>query len=1203
MLLTQRVSVIVAWVIGLTVCLVGLDFLLRLPSTPRLTLLVGGLAMFGYGLWTYLRPAVQFQPKLTELALRVERTFPAVAGRLASSVEFAVSGLDKVNPLAARSVTETERRLSGETLSRVIDGDRTWRASGAMLGVLAIATLLVIINPAAAQTGLARLFVPFGSTQWPARTGVASLMHEIVPETNVHPRGQALALRAQVTKGEPNHVAARYRLRADRRFGPWHRIVLTHQGDGIHERLVDTTADEIELYFETSDARTKRELITLAAPPAVHRAALRITPPSYAAAWFSTLEADLGPGLDERAITDTAALVGSDVTLEFQLNKPLPFPDSDEALRKTLGWDESDLPLCIVSENPDRWTLRWRLGQTRRLNLQLVDEYGLGNTEPIAYRIDAVEDRLPTVTIMEPESDEPVLPTAVVPLRVETRDDVAVSAMGIEASVQRGEADPMSLDEEPEWDVSEMVNGASGTLAAELDLAQLEPVEGDVVLVRGSAADVYDIDGVQHPVVRSPARRLRIISELDLARRFRRELGVVRQNAIRIETRQAELEDDVITDGAQPGVERAEAQIAERIATQRQAIDTVAERMQMNRLDDEQLQSLLQQAGDLLDFAGRAANRAVEAIEQRQGDRRNRGNTDKNDNSGGGGPATPGQRNEPQQRDTAAGNPPMPQAPDSANDRDADLEALIGPEPAEADRGIVNAQREVREELADLIALLDRDEDTWVAMRRLEDLMQRQAELEAQSGTVGARTLGRSWDELTAGEQDELQRLAEQQDELAEESRRLIEDLRRRAQELEDVDPQGAESMRSAADSGEQRELSRDMANASERVGQNQMRSAQASQESAGQTLQKMLSEMRENSRANAQELLRRLASLIESIDRLITVQENEVAALERAMATSDYSGRDRAMIRLTQNTQSVAAEARAAGQESRRIARLLDRAADAQSAAVLSLRAVPPDQDEAQTAEERSLELLREAHSLAEQLEESVEQRELMRQRGEIITAYREFAEREVALRTETLALIAQVPLDRRGLIDARRLGTTQEEIRVGLSDLRVTTPELLEAPVFSHVHARMDDWATRVTETLRGGEFEQSVAGRQQRIADSIGRLIEALEDLITPPDKFAGGQGAGQQAGGQGQQPPLIPPIAELMLLRGMQEQVYEETQDIDGRTGIETGERRARLAELGDDQRSLLRLGREMAEALQQDRPVPGPDLQGQEYNQP
>jgi len=303
-------------------------------------------------------------------------------------------------------------------------------------------------------------------------------------------------------------------------------------------------------------------------------------------------------------------------------------------------------------------------------------------------------------------------------------------------------------------------------------------------------------------------------------------------------------------------------------------------------------------------------------------------------------------------------------------------------------------------------------------------------------------------------------------------------------------------------------------------------------------------------------------------------------------------------MIRLTQNTQSVAAEARAAGQESRRIARLLDRAADAQSAAVLGLRAAPPDEDEAQTAEERSLVLLREALSLAEQLEESVERRELMRQRGEIVEAYREFAEREVALRTETLELLPKLPLDRRGLMEARRLGTAQEEIRIGLYDLRVTTPEILEAPVFSHVHARIDAWATQVTETLRGGELEEAAARRQQRIADSIGRLIAALEDLISPPDKFAGGQG-GRQSGSQGSPPPLIPPIAELMLLRGMQEQVYQETRDVDDRTGVEAGERRAQLSELGEDQRSLLRLGREMAEAMQQDRPVPGSGPQEQE----
>ncbi|MHC4141448.1 MAG: hypothetical protein ACYSUF_06045 [Planctomycetota bacterium] len=608
MLLTQRLTILIAWIAGIVLGLVALDYLLRLPGTARLVLLLAGLGALGYAVWTYVRPAVRFRPGLTQLALRAEGAFPAVEGRLASSVEFAVEGLDKNNSLAARSIKETERRLSGEALTRVISGERTWRATGAMVGVLAVVATVSILDRAAAQTGLVRLFAPYGATTWPARTGVESLMHEVLGDRWVHPRGQSLLLKAQVTKGQPHHVGARYRLRIDDRYGPWQRIVLTHQGEGIHERLVDTTAETIDLYFETEDARTQREEILLAPPPAVHRAALAVTPPSYAASWFPAAESDLGTGLDERALTDTPALVGSDVTLSLELNKPIPAPADVEWIRRTLGWDDGDPPACTVDQrDPRRWTLRWRLAQTRTLNLRLLDEYGLENTEPIAYRIEAVEDRLPGVTIMEPEADEPALATAVVPLKAEARDDVAVAVTGLEASL--GHEDPELPSAPPLWETSEWAHSATAELAGELDLASLDLVEGDVVLVHGTAEDVFELDGLRHPRVRSPARRLRIISELDMARRFRRELGAVRQNAIRIETRQAELEDDVIDSGPQPGIERAQAQIGERVATQRRVIDRIVQRMQMNRLDDEQLATLVQQSGELLDFAGRAANR------------------------------------------------------------------------------------------------------------------------------------------------------------------------------------------------------------------------------------------------------------------------------------------------------------------------------------------------------------------------------------------------------------------------------------------------------------------------------------------------------------------------------------------------------------------------------------------------------------------
>ena len=99
------------------------------------------------------------------------------------------------------------------------------------------------------------------------------------------------------------------------------------------------------------------------------------------------------------------------------------------------------------------------------------------------------------------------------------------------------------------------------------------------------------------------------------------------------------------------------------------------------------------------------------------------------------------------------------------------------------------------------------------------------------------------------------------------------------------------------------------------------------------------------------------------------------------------------------------------------RIARTLDRAGDAQAAAVAALRASPVAVEEAEAGENRSLELLREARALAEEQQQQVEQRELLRQREGLLAAYRQLAERQVAVRTETEKLVSDEPLDRRQL------------------------------------------------------------------------------------------------------------------------------------------------------------------------------------------
>ncbi|MEM7229652.1 MAG: hypothetical protein AAF432_12645, partial [Planctomycetota bacterium] len=626
MLFAQGMAIALSWLLAIGLIVILADYLLRFPSAFRMVVLIGGLVALGWWITTTLRAAFAFAPSLTELALRVERKIPSVTGRLASSVEFAMAGLDRDNPLAARSVRDAESRMSGQRIASVIDPRLMWRRIGISAAIIALAATCAIVSPTGAATGIKRLLVPYGSMQWPARTAVESLMTEVLRDGAVHPRGQALPLRARnlTVNGEDEDVKAFYRMQRDDAWGDWMRIVLTHQGDGIHERLVDTEADAIEVRFATADAETTIEEIALVPPPSVIRSSIVISPPSYASGRVPGLDAELGPGIDDRATTPDAMLIGSTVQFTLELNKELPVPAAGDARdawlteQTFLGFDDVVPTLQVGPDGTPStvWLLTWTLPDTQTLRVTLTDEYGLTNDETISYRIQAVDDIIPTVTITDPEADGIVLPTAVIPVTADARDDVALAELWVEARVQSAnDAEPT---DEPAWIATESVDAIDATMTNELALGALNVGEGDVISIQGKATDIYVVDEQRHPVATSPIRRLRVISEVDFATQMRRQLSGVRQNAIRIEALQSELQDDVIENGVQPGISRAQGELAERLADQRTALDDITRQLDVNRLDDEQLRTLLDQSGNLLDFAGRAAEQATRAVEERE---------------------------------------------------------------------------------------------------------------------------------------------------------------------------------------------------------------------------------------------------------------------------------------------------------------------------------------------------------------------------------------------------------------------------------------------------------------------------------------------------------------------------------------------------------------------------------------------------------
>ncbi len=1146
MLLAQRAAVLAAWFIGVALLLVAADYAFRLPATARLGLglmvIIGTLA----ALWRYVSPAVRFRPTLTDMALRFEKALPSLRGHLASGVDFILEGEATHSPLAAQAVTEAQQRVGRENLRALVTPRRTFNDIGVFALAAALVAVLCITMPGSASIAAQRWLNPFGDARWLKRTGVESAM-----DNAVYPLGKALPLRARVTRGlsDDMRVMAHYRLIRAGHAGAWDQVVLTRQNDDLFERLIEPDADTIEITFSTQDDETPVESIRLVPAPRIERAELLITPPAYAAKVMAETLVDLGPGTDERAVLTPPALAGSRAALTLEFNKPLPIDAPGDAWRQRLGWQvdaqvdaaiADDATLTATADDQGEasaWTITWTLAGTTRLQPTPVDEYGLLGPDDVAYRIESRVDASPTVTIIDPATDQTVLPQAYVPLRAEARDDVLVDALAVHATIN---------EEPPRVMATQAGTTTLEQLTNMLDLSLLEVKPGDTVTIIATAVDTYALGGATHEAVESSPRRLRIITDAEFVEQVYQNLSAVRDSAIRIEQEQRDLRDRLAKGQARPGDLRDQSRLGQQIDRQREALSQITDRVRDNRLGHREIDELMAESLDLIDAAGQESNKASEALSDSQ--------------------QSP------------------PETEEQARQLDEKRDA---------------AQQRVSEELSSLIELFDRGQDSWVMRRQVEQLLNDQKNLEEQARQTTDRTRGQAPSQLSEADQRALQDLARQQEELARRGEQLVDDLRDRADQMRKSDPDLSSAMDEAARQAQQKQLEQKMNDAAQQLQQNQGQRASDQQQQAMEALQSMLDQLEATDKARAERLARQLESLLQSLDALIAAQQTQLGNLLGAQG--DFTGLDGAMLQLSVNTYAVLDMAVEGGRDMAAIAPLIESAAKAQEATIVVLRSASIDAGSAQASEEESLARLKEARDLAAQLQEKLQRQQQEQEKRELIQAYRDLHERQAALQAAT-APLGGAALDRRQRVAARQLGNQQAQIRVEAMDLLQKTKDLADAFVFEAGHQQIDALAGQVVEDLRAAKIGPIQLMREQDIADRFLALALALQDSPSDKEFEEPSDSGGGGSGGGGQPPPLIPPVAQLKLLRGLQESVYRSTRLLDesGAT-LDEAARSMRLDDLGASQRQLTDLGQRLIEMMQQQQqqggasgPNPDPD---------
>lgn len=1127
--------------------LILIDWFLRMSVPVRTLLLISLLTSITWVVVTQLISRLRFNPSRTDVAHRIGRLVPGDDGRIASATQF----LDRTGsdgPVPESCIEHAEQAVDSITEHGLLrtGTTRVWIACAALAGITCL--VIALIDPVSTGIGLRRMLLPGSSAQWPARTAVTSLME--VGDGFVHGRGTALLMRARNdTVDDPSGpITLRFREHDGGDSTDWSSILLTDQGDGVHERVLTPTGDLIEFSFASADAETPIESIRILPLPDIIEARAEITPPEYMVSAGADPVLHAGDDGSPLRIPEPV-LEGSFLSIDLRSNNTIDIPTDPESsrawLHDVIGVEPPDgMTVSPSIGDPTGFTIETVIRNSTRHVLLLRDIHGLKAVEPWSISLDSMRDREPSVAFESPEQDLSLLASAVLPINLSSSDDLQVDHVLIQATMESGvEASGSS---ETVWSIEENPASSSHTLSTRIDFTELGLGSGTTILLEGMVSDNFrDEHGAARTVQAAP-RRISIVDESTFLSRIRDRFKLLQQRVKELDATQERLQRITRSGSWTTQEQREQAGLSRSIVEQAEMLDSIRNDMDMNRAVDQRIESLLNRSSESMEQAAGASARAVESMQDL--------------------------------------------------DRDRTLEM----------------QDEVRMELGELVSMLGEDEESWLVGRRIEQLIEQQQDLLERSGSLGEELLGVQRESMDADQMSTLDSLAREQLALSESAKELEESLRERADVMEDADPELAEAMDRASEDARRNRLAERMEEASEELSEGRMRNAAGAQQSALESLRRMRDELDPDPGVDVEELVRLLEELQESIERLARIQRRELNRLDAAIEQERFTNLDIQMMRLRTSTLSVASRARLGGDASSSITGTLEDAAGRQADAVSALRSDPISPLLARSEEEQSLELLESA--LRESMELAEEARDRMDSgvRNELAMQYRSLAEREsiVIERTRTTA---NGESDRRARFELRRVGGEQEEIRLSLTDLMDSNEALNGSTAFEHAHGRIDTLCEKIIEDLRSGRVTDLTIHREQMVMKRLLDLADSIEQE-NAQDRFAESQGGSGSGSGGGSEDPsgasddLIPPIAEVRLLRNLQIGLLEETRSIEQDAGRFGSDQARMLEELAIEQESLARLGVRMLEALQERQkdaapveqsdggPIPPPSMQ-------
>lgn len=1116
----QGVLVALGTIVG-TAFVVGLfDYWLHLDSSfLRLVLLAAIVGGAGYVVWRRVVRPLRLPLSDTYLAEQVERQFPQLNDRLVSVVQFlghrASSNVG--SPELQKNVVDQTMKDVGSIDFRDATETRSLKQAAVVVAALCLFVgWTVATNPSVSALAARRLTLPFSDSAWP-RTTELQLIDAEGNALSIEPgqplyvvTGSVFELFVRNKRGSiPNDLRVEMRKQESSSLTSqaMRKIERTNSADKLESWGITTLSANKPLEFRVIGGddfdMPYYELVPVKAPDLV-TLQVSLTAPVYTKLTSKQLP---------EGKADIESVLGTRVDITATVNKPL-----QSAVLKID--DLYTIPFDIL-EDGRKLQAAFEIDKPGQLSYWFVftDENGFENRHPRRYQLTGIEDRVPHVVIENPAASVTATPQAEVPLQINTDDDFGIQSIWLK--FQKAGQSPDSFEFRTLFTYGEQVS-LNEKISESWHLSELQLNTGDQIMFQAESSDFLHSEANSH-IGQSSPRTITIVSNdeklteiagqqsdllLDLQRLQDDERHLQHQvQELQLQMKNAgelrSVDRDLLN-----RVERDQQQLAERLADSEDSIDVRIQKTQSelsnNRLSAPKLQSQLQRL-----------EQSIATLKKKQ-------------------------LAEIAQNLTAV----RKQAELLKSEKESSNDKPNAKKQKEIDQQVAKLGQIERNQ-AQVVETLDRALDKmsqWIDQRELlqtlNEIADDQENLMEQTREIGRETLSKPLSQLTPQQQADLSRVGKRQEQLAEQ----IDQLKKL------INPDESDNRASSMSAHLQKQaFDNRMQQAAQDIAQNNVGEALQKQDELVEDLKQFQETLQKQSTPDSQEMMQKLEQLEQAAAEHAQNQAETLEKLQSLPAEKALQKQEK----LGPAFEELRKEAEQLEQELQRLQ--LQKMSETAERAKQNMQQGQQSLAQPDSSAEQSL---KEAQAQIEQLRDELrQQRQQLQQQLahesilKLADRLKTMVERHQNVTNETTRLEAERRSrgrwSRGQLISLKQLVAEQKTLTDTVREMvkGVQSVEVI-AVALRQIVVGMEQEQQLLSKRQTGSETGELQSVTQTRLHN----LLDAIESKPEPKADSNQGPMPDEQPGMNDNPPPSesFPAIAQLRVLRAMQQELLERTQ---------------------------------------------------------